>query len=56
MDDESFEALKTRVARLVNQAATATEELLAEIRRREAGEKATVHEIRPRLRPGDDDA
>jgi hypothetical protein len=56
MDDESFEALKTRVARLVNQTATATEELLAEIDRRAAGEPATVHEIRPSLRTGDDRA
>jgi hypothetical protein len=56
MDDESFAALQLRVARLVNQAATATEELLAEIQRRAAGGTATVHEIRPTLRPGDDDA
>lgn len=47
MDDEQFEALKARVARLVAEAATATEELLAELRRREGGEGATVTPIRP---------
>ena len=47
MDDEAFEALQQRVARLTHQAMTATEELLAEIRRREAGGDATVHQIRP---------
>jgi hypothetical protein len=63
MDDEAFEALKRRVAMLAikadeatAQAATATEELLAELDRRAAGENATVHEIRPSLRPGDDGA
>jgi hypothetical protein len=54
MTDDEFEALKVRVARLAAQAdeataraVTATEDLLAEIRRRESGEDATVHPIKP---------
>jgi len=47
MDDEAFKALQTRVVRLANQTAQATEELMAEMDRREAGEDCTVTPIRP---------
>lgn len=52
MDDNEFEALKLRVARLVGQTAVSTEQLLAEVSRREqlAGiedrQPGTVHPIR----------
>ena len=45
MDDAEFKALKARVARLVAETATATEEMLAERRRREHPD-ATVTPIR----------
>jgi hypothetical protein len=53
MDNDEFEALKLRVARLVGQTAESTEQLLAEVSRREqlAGiedrRPGTVHAIRP---------
>jgi hypothetical protein len=66
MDDEAFKALQRRVIRYVIEAdeataraATATEELLAEIDRRAAGETATVTPLFTRgetQEPGDDGA
>jgi hypothetical protein len=54
VDDLAFGALKLEVHRLggellakAAEVEAATEELLAEIRRRDAGQPATVHPIRP---------
>ncbi len=48
MTDEDFAALQARVARLVAETAEAAEDLLAEIKRRERGEDATVTPLIPR--------
>jgi hypothetical protein len=53
MDDNEFEALRFKVARLVGQTAVSTEQLLAEVTRREQlaalerRQPATVTPIRP---------
>jgi hypothetical protein len=55
MDDDAFQALQARVARLAAETARGAEELLAEIRRRggERGGEAAVTPIRkPTMRPG----